>query len=92
MVRFINTFLLMLQVVECFIEFQYRGMALSDFHLVSVIVSIVVNLGQTAFKFAPANVQRILNPCFTGPLANMQELFSIVQSIPDGGIDQQESC
>lgn len=47
-------------------------------------ITVLVNFGQTEFKYAPANMQRISNPCFTSPLANSpllscddKELFSI---------------
>ncbi|XP_010263457.1 PREDICTED: uncharacterized protein LOC104601722 [Nelumbo nucifera] len=33
-------------------------------------VTVLVNFGQSAFKYAPANPQRTPNPCFIGPLAN----------------------
>ncbi|KAK9165793.1 hypothetical protein Scep_000984 [Stephania cephalantha] len=33
-------------------------------------VTVLVNFGQSAFKYAQANAQRTANPCFTGPLAN----------------------
>lgn len=46
---------------------------------------VLVNLGQSPFKFAPANLQRTQNPCFIGPLAtspalgydDSKELFSM---------------
>lgn len=47
-------------------------------------ITVLVNFGQTEFEYAPANMQRISNPCFTSPLANSpllsyddKELFSI---------------
>ena len=54
-------------------------------------ITVVVNLGQCAFKYAQANLQRTPNPCFIGPLANSpvlgyedsRELFSM------GRIDAQ---
>ncbi|KAL3505135.1 hypothetical protein ACH5RR_034976 [Cinchona calisaya] len=54
-------------------------------------ITVLVNLGQCAFKYAPANLQRTSNPCFIGPLANSpvlgyedsKELFSM------GRIDAQ---
>lgn len=56
-------------------------------------IMVIVNLGQSAFKYAPANLQRTANPCFIGPLANnsqaaigyedSKELFSM------GRIDSQ---
>ncbi|KAF5955584.1 hypothetical protein HYC85_008440 [Camellia sinensis] len=53
--------------------------------------TILVNFGQSSFKYAPANAQRTPNPCFIGPLANSpalgyddsKELFSM------GRIDSQ---
>ncbi|KAF8410102.1 hypothetical protein HHK36_002624 [Tetracentron sinense] len=54
---------------------------------------VLVNFGQSAFKYAPANMQRTPNPCFVGPLVNApagalgyedsRELFSM------GRIDSQ---
>ncbi|GFQ00765.1 protein ssh4 [Phtheirospermum japonicum] len=54
-------------------------------------ITILVNLGQSPFKFAPANLQRTSNPCFIGPLGtsptlgyeDSRELFSM------GRIDSQ---
>ncbi|KAL2527831.1 uncharacterized protein Fot_20432 [Forsythia ovata] len=48
-------------------------------------IMVLVNLGQSLFKYAPANLQRTPNPCFIGPLANSpalgyedsKELFSM---------------
>lgn len=48
-------------------------------------VVVLVNLGQSPFKYVPANLQRTPNPCFVGPLANSpglgyddsRELFSM---------------
>ncbi|KAK9097347.1 hypothetical protein Sjap_022844 [Stephania japonica] len=33
-------------------------------------VTVLVNFGQSAFKYAQANAQRTANPCFTAPLAS----------------------
>lgn len=54
---------------------------------------VLVNFGQSAFKYAPANAQRTPNPCFVTPLVNhptatlgyedSKELFSM------GRIDSQ---
>jgi hypothetical protein len=52
---------------------------------------VLVNFGQNAFKYAPANAQRTPNPCFVSPLVNSpiigyddsKELFSM------GRIDSQ---
>lgn len=54
-------------------------------------IRVLVNFGQSVFKYAPANLQRTPNPCFIGPLANSpalgyedsKELFSM------GRIDSQ---
>ncbi|KAK6160663.1 hypothetical protein DH2020_004044 [Rehmannia glutinosa] len=54
-------------------------------------ITVLVNLGQSPFKFAPANLQRTPNPCFIGPLGtsptlgydDSRELFSM------GRIDSQ---
>ncbi|OVA11253.1 B30.2/SPRY domain [Macleaya cordata] len=55
----------------------------------NVHATVLVNFGQSAFSYAPPNVQRTPNPCFLGPLAfgseDSQELFSI------GRIDSQWS-
>lgn len=48
-------------------------------------VLVLVNFGQSTFKYAPANLQRTQNPCFIGPIANSsssgyedsKELFSM---------------
>uniref|UniRef100_A0A5B6Z4A9 SPRY domain-containing protein n=1 Tax=Davidia involucrata TaxID=16924 RepID=A0A5B6Z4A9_DAVIN len=48
-------------------------------------IMVLVNFGQSVFKYAPANMQRTPNPCFIGPLANSpalgyedsKELFSM---------------
>ncbi|MED6208300.1 hypothetical protein PIB30_043751 [Stylosanthes scabra] len=54
---------------------------------------VLVNFGQSSFKYAPANAQRTPNPCFIAPLVNSpaatlgyddsRELFSM------GRIDSQ---
>ncbi|GJU40358.1 SSH4-like protein [Tanacetum coccineum] len=52
-------------------------------------VTVLVNFGQSTFKYEPANLQRTQNPCFTGPMGNSsgyedsKELFSM------GRIDSQ---
>ncbi|KAI3777397.1 hypothetical protein L1987_47197 [Smallanthus sonchifolius] len=54
-------------------------------------VMVLVNFGQSTFKYALANLQRTQNPCFIGPMANSsssgyedsKELFSM------GRIDSQ---
>ena len=56
-------------------------------------VLVLVNFGQSAFKYGPANAQRTPNPCFVGPIGNSpaaaigyedsKELFSM------GRIDSQ---
>ncbi|KAK2992830.1 hypothetical protein RJ640_001178 [Escallonia rubra] len=55
-------------------------------------IMVLVNFGQSVFKYAPANQQRTPNPCFVGPMANSpalgyeedsKELFSM------GRIDAQ---
>ncbi|KAK1433469.1 hypothetical protein QVD17_10379 [Tagetes erecta] len=54
-------------------------------------VTLLVNFGQSTFKYAPANSQRTQNPCFIEPMANSpslgyedsKELFSM------GRIDSQ---
>lgn len=57
----------------------------------NVDATVLVNFGQTVFKYGPANAQRTPNPCFIGPLVNSpalgyddsRELFSM------GRIDSQ---
>ncbi|KAL8217699.1 hypothetical protein R6Q57_021072 [Mikania cordata] len=54
-------------------------------------VMILVNFGQSIFKYEPANLKRTQNPCFIGPMANSsssgfedsKELFSM------GNLDSQ---
>lgn len=54
-------------------------------------IMVLVNFGQSVFKYGPANLHRTPNPCFIGPLANSpalgyedsKELFSM------GRIDSQ---
>ncbi|KAL0314904.1 UNVERIFIED_CONTAM: hypothetical protein Sangu_2334800 [Sesamum angustifolium] len=55
-------------------------------------ITVLVNLGQSPFRFAPANLARTPNPCFVGPLGtspalgyedDSKELFSM------GRIDSQ---
>ncbi|XP_060199406.1 uncharacterized protein LOC132627835 [Lycium barbarum] len=55
-------------------------------------IAVLVNLGQSVFRYPPANLQRTPNPCFIGPMANnspvlgyedSKELFSM------GRIDAQ---
>ncbi|PIN09888.1 hypothetical protein CDL12_17530 [Handroanthus impetiginosus] len=54
-------------------------------------LTVLVNLGQSPFKYPPANLSRTPNPCFVGPLAtspalgyeDSKELFSM------GRIDSQ---
>ncbi|OIW14886.1 hypothetical protein TanjilG_30605 [Lupinus angustifolius] len=36
----------------------------------NINIMVLVNFGQSAFKYAPANAQRTPNPCFTAPLVN----------------------
>ncbi|KAA8537779.1 hypothetical protein F0562_027641 [Nyssa sinensis] len=48
-------------------------------------IMVLVNFGQSVFKYAPANTQRTPNPCFVGPVVNSpalgyedsKELFSM---------------
>ncbi|KAL2318515.1 hypothetical protein Fmac_032391 [Flemingia macrophylla] len=59
----------------------------------NIDILVLVNFGQSAFKYAPANAQRTPNPCFISPLVNSpgatlgfddsKELFSM------GRIDSQ---
>ncbi|GAB4852237.1 hypothetical protein Ancab_016429 [Ancistrocladus abbreviatus] len=36
----------------------------------NIDITVLVNLGQSSFSYAPANVHRTPNPCFIGPLVN----------------------
>ena len=59
----------------------------------NIDISVLVNFGQSPFKYGPANAQRTPNPCFIAPIANSagatlgyddsKELFSM------GRIDSQ---
>ncbi|KAK9054330.1 hypothetical protein SSX86_025408 [Deinandra increscens subsp. villosa] len=57
----------------------------------NVDVTVLVNFGQSIFKYVPANLHRTQNPCFVGPMANSaslgyedsKELFSM------GNLDSQ---
>ncbi|KAL8130923.1 uncharacterized protein LOC141711423 [Apium graveolens] len=57
----------------------------------NIDMTVLVNLGQSVFKYAPANLQRTPNPCFIGPITkspalgyeDSKELFSM------GRIDSQ---
>ncbi|KAM7280811.1 hypothetical protein ACFE04_007945 [Oxalis oulophora] len=56
-------------------------------------IVILVNFGESVFSYAPANVNRTANPCFTGPVGgryasafgyeDSKELFSIVLDTRD---------
>ncbi|KAI3726659.1 hypothetical protein L1987_66458 [Smallanthus sonchifolius] len=37
-------------------------------------IMVLVNFGQSYFKYAPANLQRTQNPCFIGPMTNSPSL------------------
>lgn len=40
----------------------------------NIDVTVLVNFGQSVFKYAPANLQRTQNPCFIGPTPNSPSL------------------
>lgn len=75
----------MIHVIHCKSE-DFR-MPLYPILTANIDATVLVNLGQSSFSFAPANAQRTPNPCFIGPIVNSsasilgdedsRELFSI---------------
>lgn len=43
-------------------------------------ITVLVNIGQSAFKYAPANLQRTPNPCFISPLISNSPLLGYEDS------------
>lgn len=81
----------LMHVIQC--ESDEFGTPLYPTLAANVNIMVLVNFGQRAFQYAPANAQRTPNPCFIAPLVNhptatlgyedSKELFSM------GRIDSQ---
>ncbi|XP_027333645.1 uncharacterized protein LOC113848369 [Abrus precatorius] len=81
----------LVHVIHC--QSEEFGTPLCPTLAANVDIVVLVNFGQSAFKYAPANAQRTPNPCFIAPLVNSpaatigyddsKELFSM------GRIDSQ---
>ncbi|KAA8528509.1 hypothetical protein F0562_035864 [Nyssa sinensis] len=79
----------LVHVIQC--KSEEFGTPLYPTLAANIDIMVLVNFGQSVFKYAPANMQRTPNPCFIGPLAHSpalgyedsKELFSM------GRIDSQ---
>ncbi|WVZ18294.1 hypothetical protein V8G54_005616 [Vigna mungo] len=81
----------LMHVIHC--QTEEFGTPLFPIMAANIDIMVLVNFGQSAFKYAPANAQRTPNPCFIAPLVNSpaatlgyddsKELFSM------GRIDSQ---
>ncbi|TKY75037.1 ssh4 protein [Spatholobus suberectus] len=81
----------LMHVIHC--QTEEFGTPLFPILAANIDILVLVNFGQSAFKYAPANAQRTPNPCFIAPLVNSpaatlgyddsKELFSM------GRIDSQ---
>lgn len=79
----------LMHVIHC--QSEGFGTPLYPTLAANIDIQVLVNFGQSAFKYAPANAQRTPNPCFIAPLVNSptlsyddsKELFSM------GRIDSQ---
>ncbi|KAG4931612.1 hypothetical protein JHK82_048721 [Glycine max] len=81
----------LVHVIHC--QSEEFGTPLCPTLAANIDIQVLVNFGQSAFKYAPANAQRTPNPCFIAPLVNSpgatlgyddsKELFSM------GRIDSQ---
>ncbi|KAK4274671.1 hypothetical protein QN277_017860 [Acacia crassicarpa] len=81
----------LVHVIQCYSE--EFGAPMYPTLAANLDITVLVNFGQSAFKYGPANVQRTPNPCFITPLVNTptatlgyddsKELFSM------GRIDSQ---
>ncbi|KAJ1436729.1 Concanavalin A-like lectin/glucanase domain superfamily [Sesbania bispinosa] len=81
----------LVHVIHC--QSEVFGTPLCPTLSANIDIMVLVNFGQSAFKYAPANAQRTPNPCFIAPLVNSpaatlgyddsKELFSM------GRIDSQ---
>lgn len=81
----------LVHVIQCYSE--EFGTPLYPTLAANIDVTVLVNFGQSAFKYGPANAHRTSNPCFIAPLVNTpnasleyddsKELFSM------GRIDSQ---
>ncbi|KAF8406290.1 hypothetical protein HHK36_008375 [Tetracentron sinense] len=58
----------LVHVIHC--KSEEFGSPLYPILAANIDVMVLVNLGQCAFKYAPANAQRTPNPCFISPLGN----------------------
>ncbi|KOM48986.1 hypothetical protein LR48_Vigan07g269000 [Vigna angularis] len=81
----------LVHVIHC--QSEEFGTPLCPTLAANIDIQVLVNFGQSAFKYTPANAQRTPNPCFIAPLVNSpgatlgyddsKELFSM------GRIDSQ---
>lgn len=81
----------LVHVIHC--QSEEFGTPLYPTLAANIDIMVLVNFGQSPFKYAPANAQRTPNPCFVAPLVNSpagtlsyddsKELFSM------GRIDSQ---
>ncbi|XP_027356230.1 uncharacterized protein LOC113865706 [Abrus precatorius] len=81
----------LVHVIHC--QSEEFGTPLYPILAANIDILVLINFGQSAFKYAPANAQRTPNPCFIAPLVNSpaatlgyddsKELFSM------GRIDSQ---
>lgn len=81
----------LVHVIHC--QSEEFGTPLYPTLAANIDILVLINFGQSAFKYAPANAQRTPNPCFVAPLVNSpvntlgyddsRELFSM------GRIDSQ---
>ncbi|KAL2346428.1 hypothetical protein Fmac_000428 [Flemingia macrophylla] len=81
----------LMHVIHC--QTEEFGTPLFPILAANIDIMVLINFGQSAFKYAPANAQRTPNPCFIAPLVNSpaatlgyydsKELFSM------GRIDSQ---
>ncbi|MED6109027.1 hypothetical protein PIB30_029876 [Stylosanthes scabra] len=81
----------LVHVIHC--QSEVFGTPLYPIMAANIDIMVLVNFGQSSFKYAPANAQRTPNPCFIAPLVNSpavtlgyddsRELFSM------GRIDSQ---
>ncbi|XP_028772572.1 uncharacterized protein LOC114729705 [Neltuma alba] len=58
----------LVHVIQCYSE--EFGAPLYATLAANIDITLLVNFGQCAFKYGPANVQRTPNPCFIAPLVN----------------------
>ncbi|KAE9586821.1 putative concanavalin A-like lectin/glucanase domain-containing protein [Lupinus albus] len=58
----------LVHVIHC--QQEEFGTPLYPIMAANINITVLVNFGQSAFKYAPANAQRTPNPCFTDPLVS----------------------